>query len=262
MARIRTIKPEFWGDEKLAPLPDATRLVFLALISMADDLGRLVDNERLIDAFIFPDEGRLGDTREALASLSRLSRITRGRTESGQAIIQIVNWERHQRVDRPSLKSCLPEIVEEQEVVEPRATLAEDSRESREDLAPRPTTNDLRPTTDDRRAGTAREDLAAASTTAAEGFASQVPEPYREAVLASFRGSHNPRALLQEFEAIVSGMHPPAYDHATIGRAVHELAVAGTPVRSVTLRAFCRRIVAEQVPAGAAMSDEELFRDA
>lgn len=256
MARIRTIKPEFWGDEKLAPQPDVVRLVFLALISMADDLGRIVDNERLIDAFIFPEEGRLPDTREALARLSRMSRITRGQTESGQSIIQIVHWKIHQRVDRPSLKSCLPEIVSVQEVDNPRDTLASDSRESRDTLAARPTTNDHRPTTTDRRAETSRENLATASR---EDFLAQVPEPYRERVAATLRAAHNPTALLQEFEAIVSGMHPPAYDHATIGRAVHELAVSGTPVKSITLRAFCRKL-AQPVPAGD-IPDEELYRD-
>jgi hypothetical protein len=36
-ARIRTIKPEFWNDEKLGKLPREVRLTFLGIISsMAD----------------------------------------------------------------------------------------------------------------------------------------------------------------------------------------------------------------------------------
>jgi hypothetical protein len=40
MARIRTIKPEFWEDEKLGQLPVLARLTFAGLICQADDEGR------------------------------------------------------------------------------------------------------------------------------------------------------------------------------------------------------------------------------
>ena len=48
------IKPEFWQDEKLAPLTPVDRLVFLGLISQADDAGRLVDSVRMLDGLLFP----------------------------------------------------------------------------------------------------------------------------------------------------------------------------------------------------------------
>lgn len=152
MARIRTLKPELWQDEKLAPLDPITRLVFLGLICLGDDAGRLVDNIRLLDASIFPETA---DTcREALATLARIGRIRRGMTASGQRVLQIVNWERHQKVDHPNLKAALPEIVAEHAVTELREDVATDSRDIREAFAHhtndlRPTTYDLRPTTAD-----------------------------------------------------------------------------------------------------------------
>lgn len=107
MARIRTIKPEFWQDEKLAPLDPLTRLVFLGLISMADDGGRVNDNVKIIDAFIFPEtQDTCGN---ALGILTELGRLRRGVTSSGQRVIQVVNW-RHQRIDRPNLAGALPPI--------------------------------------------------------------------------------------------------------------------------------------------------------
>ncbi len=41
MARIRTIKPEFAGDEKMAKASRDARLTFLLVVSQADDAGLL-----------------------------------------------------------------------------------------------------------------------------------------------------------------------------------------------------------------------------
>lgn len=152
MARIRTIKPEFWQDEKLAPCDPMTRLVFLGLIGMADDAGRLLDNLKVIDAFIFPETP--DSARAAIEALAAMGRIRRGTTGSGQRVIEIVNWAAHQKVDKPNLSAALPELVEVDGVAVVRESVANDSREDRESLAPHtndllPTTNDQRPTTND-----------------------------------------------------------------------------------------------------------------
>ena len=110
MARIRTIKPEFWGDEKLAPMAPITRLVFLGLISMADDRGRLTDSVKRVDAFVFPETD---DTAgPSLHELAKNGRIRRGLTSSGQRIIEITNW-RHQKIERPNYLGALPDITQE-----------------------------------------------------------------------------------------------------------------------------------------------------
>lgn len=148
MARIRTLKPEFWQDEKLSPCDPVTRLVFLGLVSLADDAGRLVDNLRLIDAQIFPNTD--DSAHEPLMRLSGMGRIRRGKTASGQRIIEIVNWSRHQKIQHPNLKGALPEIVEEQEVAPIHEPLMSDSRAPHERLTHHTNdlhTNDQRPTT-------------------------------------------------------------------------------------------------------------------
>ena len=121
MARIRTIKPEFWQDEKLAPLDPLTRLVFLGLISQADDAGRLVDSVRLLDGLLFP---MTDDTcADALVKLNELGVIERGVTASGQRVIQIVGWEKHQKVEKPNLKSALgPIAVSDTSAATPRSS--------------------------------------------------------------------------------------------------------------------------------------------
>lgn len=153
MARIRTLKPEFWQDEKLAPLPPIDRLVFLGLISQADDAGRLVDNPRLIDGLLFPETG--DSSRESLETLARLGRILRYRSESGQRLIQIVGWDKHQKVQKPSayvLPAPAPEAFaaldvtrDSGETPESVQSVSGDSPSPIPDL--RPTTYDQRPTT-------------------------------------------------------------------------------------------------------------------
>ena len=39
MARIRTIKPEFWIDDVIVELPFETRLLFIGIWNFADDAG-------------------------------------------------------------------------------------------------------------------------------------------------------------------------------------------------------------------------------
>jgi hypothetical protein len=118
---------------------------------MADDSGRILDNVKIIDAFIFPETSET--CRDALATLSRMCRIERGKTSSGQSVIQITNWSKHQKVDKPNNKTCLPPIVkkpnENKEENDFRDAFANDSRRSRDALALRPTTDDHGPTTDD-----------------------------------------------------------------------------------------------------------------
>ena len=54
MARIRTIKPEFWTDEKLTECSVSARLLFIGLLNFADDNGNLVHSEKRIKMQIFP----------------------------------------------------------------------------------------------------------------------------------------------------------------------------------------------------------------
>lgn len=260
MARIRTIKPEFWADEKLAPLDPQTRLVFLGLISMADDCGRVLDNLKHIDAFIFPETEH--SARESLATLSRLSRVTRGKTASGQAVIQITNWTRHQRVDRPSIRGSLPQLVV---VHDTREELTGDPPQTRETLAHRPTTNDQRPSTaeDDPRGGgvTFREGVNTQSTNGnsglPDGWLAKFPEPYREPVQAAFRAHHNPTALRAELDGIISGLTFPAYPPDVVGRAIHEMAVTGAKMSSAALRGFCRKIAVNPQPKAGLFDDAD-----
>ena len=54
MARIRTIKPEFWTDEKIVELSAFARLLFIGLWNFADDAGRMEFSAKRLKMQIFP----------------------------------------------------------------------------------------------------------------------------------------------------------------------------------------------------------------
>jgi len=163
MARIRTLKPEFWQDEKLSMCDALTRLVFVGLISQADDSGRIIDSVKLIDGILFP---ATDDTcAVALDKLAALRRIIRYETSSGQRVIQITGWRKHQKVDRPNpyvLPGPRPEDWPRQQDTEPLASASRSIRDndasgSRDPRAPtfdpRPSTNDPQQSSVDKSTG-------------------------------------------------------------------------------------------------------------
>lgn len=150
MPRIRTIKPEVWTDEKFGPLDPLSKLVYLGLISQADDAGRILDSVRLIDGALFPYDDST-TCRRSLDELSATGLIQRGETVTGQPVIQIVGWRRHQKIDKPNTKACLPEIASNSAI---SGRFDETSPKGRRNVADgsAPHTNDQRPTTNDQRA--------------------------------------------------------------------------------------------------------------
>lgn len=71
MARIRTIKPEFWEDEKVGHLPIPCRLFFIGCWNFADDYGVIKGNPALLKSQIFPyDENlRVSEVKKWLNAL-------------------------------------------------------------------------------------------------------------------------------------------------------------------------------------------------
>jgi len=56
MARIRSIKPEFWSDEKLAECTLGARLLFMGMWNFADDEGRMENSPKRLKMQIFPGD--------------------------------------------------------------------------------------------------------------------------------------------------------------------------------------------------------------
>ena len=104
MARIRTIKPEFWSDKKVASWPLFTRLLYIGLWTSADDHGRGSAEQARVAAELFPyDLSR--DPSETLArvaagfeTLAAEGRVTLYEVR-GELFYEVARWKDHQRVD-------------------------------------------------------------------------------------------------------------------------------------------------------------------
>lgn len=103
MARIRTIKPEFWSSEQVMECSPIARLLFIGLWNFCDDAGNHVDSDRTIKAQIFPgDDISSTDVRRMIDELSSNGLITLY-ASNGKGFLHITGWK-HQKIERPSFK--------------------------------------------------------------------------------------------------------------------------------------------------------------
>ncbi len=103
MARIRSIKPEIAQDAKLATVSRDTRYHFVLLWTVADDEGFFRASPRLLLGQLYPhdsdvNEARVVEMNAALAAIGLLET----RVSADGPIGWLVNWNKHQKIDRPS----------------------------------------------------------------------------------------------------------------------------------------------------------------
>ena len=135
MARIRTIKPEFWEDEKLAKLPVNARLMFIGTWNFADDNGALLANPVLMKSHIFPYEdigiSTISEWIDMLVENGMLIRTT----YNGKDYLVIRKFLIHQKINRKSIRINIPLPVVLQVIDEYNKThgvLTESSLQERE----------------------------------------------------------------------------------------------------------------------------------
>ena len=109
MARIRTIKPEFWTSEQVMECSAMARLLFIGIWNFCDDAGNHPMSPKTIKALVFP-----GDDITALAVEGLLAELVSNRLitiyEAASKQYLHVNGWHHQKIDRPTVKH--PEFVE------------------------------------------------------------------------------------------------------------------------------------------------------
>ena len=102
MGRIRTIKPEFWRNETLSELPEATHMLAAALLNYVDDEGYFNANPKLIQAECCPLRDRSVSIDDSLAQLSKAGYLRLGAGSDGRKYGHIIKFLDHQVINRPT----------------------------------------------------------------------------------------------------------------------------------------------------------------
>ena len=105
--RIRTIKPELWADEKIGRISREARLLFIGLVTFADDDGRFRALPSAICGHCFPyDTDAPRKLDKWMAELEYVGLI-RTYAFRGVAYAHLPGWDKHQRINRKN-DSTLP----------------------------------------------------------------------------------------------------------------------------------------------------------
>lgn len=132
--RIRSIKPEFWRSDDISKLSVEDRLLFIGLWSYVDDNGVGVDKLSLVATDLFADD--VAKDSETFARVSRgLQELSEGGlivryTVDGKDFLEICNWSRHQRIDKPNKARHPASTCDDAIIRESVARVSRDPRES------------------------------------------------------------------------------------------------------------------------------------
>lgn len=100
MARIRTIKPEFWRDESLASISSEACLLAIGLLNHCDDEGFFNANPKLVESDIFPLRELSHTPTVLIQELSSIGYIRLYQGTDGKTYGLIVNFEKHQVINK------------------------------------------------------------------------------------------------------------------------------------------------------------------
>jgi hypothetical protein len=119
MARIRTIKPEFWDDDVIGTLSRDARLLFVATWNLADDEGLLRWTSVYLksQAFMYDDDLTVEDVASLMGELAGADLVfpyQGGVTK--QRLAFIVHFRRHQKVNRPQPSKLPPPSLQSRQV--------------------------------------------------------------------------------------------------------------------------------------------------
>lgn len=112
MARIRSIKPQFWDDTKVGKLSRDARLLYIGLWNFCDDLGVVINNTIWLRSKVFPyDQIQLPQMEKWLEELVRLGFICLF-SHKGEEFIYLPNFTRHQKINKPNyVDVCVPKLL-------------------------------------------------------------------------------------------------------------------------------------------------------
>lgn len=128
------IDPSIWADEDFGKLSANAQVMFIGMISNADDEGRLPGNSTYLGSTVFPYRGLTPrDARKIRDEVLNNMRSVILYEIDKKEYLQLKKFNDYQSIDRPT-SSKYPSFTEESVI--PHGTLAEDSSRTHRGLAP------------------------------------------------------------------------------------------------------------------------------
>jgi hypothetical protein len=129
MARIRSIKPEFWVSEQIAECSPNARLTFVGMWTFSDDNGVHPAKPKTLKAELYPmDDVTSNSVAGWVNELINVGLVIPFE-HAGTSYWHITGWGKHQKIDRPSYKYPTP--PESSNSPTPQQPLDEDSSNAR-----------------------------------------------------------------------------------------------------------------------------------
>jgi len=112
VARKRMVNPDIWTDTGFMELSWGARLLFIGMISRADDEGRGNGSAKSLKAAIFPSDditvSRIEKLKDEVQQFTRVKFYE----ANGQIYYQLLKWRLYQQIQYPS-KSSIPPFNED-----------------------------------------------------------------------------------------------------------------------------------------------------
>ena len=100
MARIRSIKPEFWSSKQVTKCSLNARLLFIGLWNFCDDAGRHPLKLDEIKTNIFPGDDIDSATVQGMLGELSVNGLIETYVVADQEYLQVTGWH-HQKINRP-----------------------------------------------------------------------------------------------------------------------------------------------------------------
>ncbi|MBR0568380.1 hypothetical protein J5J83_19840 [Azoarcus sp. L1K30] len=149
MARIRSIKPEFWTAEQVMELSRDARLLFVGLWNFCDDAGIHPAKEKTLKAEVFPSDDLIAaDIRRLIDECISQGLVLEYEID-GERYWQVTGWH-HQKIDQPTFKYPTPDGTI------PAGAAKRRSEKSKESMTARKNSTNTRRTFDEHSTNTSR----------------------------------------------------------------------------------------------------------
>lgn len=135
MARIRTIKPEFWTSEQVVECSPMARLMFIGLWNFCDDGGNHPASPRTLKMEVFPgDDVSATDVDGWVAELISNGLVVKYEAD-GKSYWHVTGWD-HQKIEKPNFKHPAYKSLKDKDSSNGRGVVADESPNGRRAVDP------------------------------------------------------------------------------------------------------------------------------